>query len=95
MAWLPIEMIATRFYFAFYGLGDTSTLLARNCVISFSRVDSNATGLEEIIVFGVHSVGSDDVDGFLKAIWVACALDFADDFGIAQVLLEAVDEAAQ
>jgi hypothetical protein len=82
-----MEMVTTCFCFAFSGLGDASAIFARELAISLSVIDSDASGLEEIVVFDIHSVGSDDVDGFLQAVWIACALDFANDFFVAQVLV--------
>jgi hypothetical protein len=87
MARLTIEVIAACFCFAFGGLGDASAVLARGLAIGFGVVDSDSGGLEKIVVFDIHSVGGDDVDGFLQAVWIACALDFANDFFVAQVLV--------
>jgi hypothetical protein len=67
-----MEMVTACFCFAFSGLGDASAIFARGLAFGLSVVDSDAGGLEEIVVFDIHSVGSDDVDGFLQLSCMDC-----------------------
>ena len=68
---LTIEVITACFSFAFSGLDDASTLFAGGFVVGLGVVDSDGGSLEEIVIFDIHSVGGDDVDGFLKTVGVA------------------------
>ena len=47
-----------------------------------------------MVVFDVHSISGDDVNGFLQVIWVAGTFDLSNNFCVAQVFVKAIDEAA-
>ncbi len=91
----PIEVIAACFSLAFSGLGSASAFFAGRLAIGLSSVGSDSSRLEKIVVFDMHSVSGDDIDGFLQVVRVTRAFDLPDDFFVTRVLVETIDETAQ
>jgi hypothetical protein len=59
-----LEVVATCFSLAFCGLGSASAFFTRGLTIGLSSVGSDSSSLKEVVVFDIHGVGGDDIDGF-------------------------------